>query len=293
MEPMAEDTSSLEQKVGHPQDKWNAIQQRIQDDAIKSFSEVESDWLDLMWCLDAYRLAGIAPLNVGDASKSEAKRLEAFYKGKGNWFASMLALILENQTTQKLAPRSNVLGFSQTHQIDVAWPDRNEDPLICLETKVTGAGPSSDGGPRGAMADWTNRRKELKFAATDLKLYRRQHETSINHWDVWRQKQPPKTYLLWAARMAPKDKIDRMVAEVQLLVSTYLDGAGLVAWREVDGGYVSVSLQHKDRVSTVDDMLYRIASEIKEIAPPGREPPPPVKPTVKVMDELPVEEPED
>ncbi|MDP9480403.1 MAG: hypothetical protein M3R38_32870 [Actinomycetota bacterium] len=44
------------------------------------------------------------------------------------------------------------------------------------------------------MADFSNRRKELKFAATDLKLYRRQRSTRIQHWDTWRQRQPPSTY---------------------------------------------------------------------------------------------------
>ena len=38
------------------------------------------------------------------------------------------------------------------------------------------------------MSDLSNRRKELKFAATDLKLYRRQQETSIDHWGVWRER---------------------------------------------------------------------------------------------------------
>ena len=51
------------------------------------------------------------------------------------------------------------------------------------------------------MADWTNRRKELKFAATDLKLYRRQQATRIDHWDVWRTNDPPKTKLAFKPLM--------------------------------------------------------------------------------------------
>jgi hypothetical protein len=35
---------------------------------------------------------------------------------------------------------------------------------------------------RKAMSDFTNRSKELKFAVTDLKLYRRQQSTRIQHW---------------------------------------------------------------------------------------------------------------
>jgi hypothetical protein len=264
----------LAKQVGHPQTLWDELKSRVQDENVKQFSAVEQEWLALMWALDAFRTAGLAPPGVGNLSKPEAKRLEAFYRGKGNWFATLLALLLENQTTHRLAPRVRVQGFSQFHQIDVAWPDREVDPLICLETKVTGA-PSTRSDPeRGAMADWTNRRKELKFAATDLKLFRRQHLTSIEHWDVWRAGQYPKTYFLWAARLRDRDDPQKMVSEAQALVKTYLEGAGVYAWRSTGGGYVPVALPALDRVSSVDDVLYRIASELRQLAPSGQAPPP-------------------
>ncbi|MEO1056402.1 MAG: hypothetical protein AAFY28_05740 [Actinomycetota bacterium] len=225
---------------------------------------------------------------MGDVSKSLAKRLGAVYRGKGNWFATLLALLLENQTSHRLAPRVRVQGFSQTHQIDVAWPDRELDPLICLETKVTGAPASPTDPQRGAMADWTNRRKELKFAATDLKLFRRQHLTAIEHWDVWRTSVFPKTYFLWAARLRPRDDVDHMVTEAQALVKTYLEGAGIFAWHESGGRYVGTDIPPADRVSVVDDVLYRIATEIKAIAPSGEAPPPPEVPTERALMDRPV-----
>jgi hypothetical protein len=134
------------------------------------------------------------------------------------------------------------------------------------------------------MSDWTNRRKELKFAATDLKLYRRQHETAIEHWDVWRQNESPKTFFLWAARLTPKDSVEKMVREAQALVKTYLDGAGLIAWRPADDHYEPVPVPVNERVTDVDDVLWRIASEIKRIAPAGSQPPPPVTPKMKAVD---------
>ena len=79
-------------------------------------------------------------------------------------------------TTSQLASRSHVMGFSQTHQIDIAWPARDVKPLvaplICCEAKLTGAPPYEGNDGRGATDDWSNRRKERKFQATDLKLYR-------------------------------------------------------------------------------------------------------------------------
>jgi hypothetical protein len=281
---MVLDAAELEATVGHPGDKWEVLKQRVQDVHVQAFSAVEGEWLDLMWTLDQYRAAGVPPRGMLAQNTAPAKRLAAVYRGKGNWFATLLSLLLENQTAHRLAPRVRVQGFSQTHQIDVAWPDRDVDPLICLETKVTGAPKSPTDPARGAMADWTNRRKELKFAATDLKLFRRQHLTAIKHWDVWRGSAFPKTYFLWAARLRPNDRIGRMVVESQVLVKTYLEGAGLVAWQEIDNRYEMVAIPPTDRVSTVDDVLYRIATEIGEIAPPGHEPPAPEIPPERAVD---------
>jgi hypothetical protein len=131
------------------------------------------------------------------------------------------------------------------------------------------------------MSDFSNRRKELKFAATDLKLYRRQEQTRIAHWDVWRRNEPPKTYFLWAARLEPgKDRIEALVREARILIETYLDGAGLFAWKpEGSGaGYEHVPLPSSDRVTSLDDVLYRIASEIESLVDEHGAPPAPVRP---------------
>jgi hypothetical protein len=282
--------ADLEAVVGHPRAKWLRLQARVQDEAITQFTDVADDWLDIMWTLDAYRIERVPPLDMGKEATDSSTRLDAIYRGKGNWFASLLALLLENRTDHKLAPRVDVQGFSQNHQIDVAWPDRGtkpmEDPLVCLETKVTGAPAYGSTPARGAMSDWSNRRKELKFQATDLKLYRRQQETSIEHWDVWRQREMPKVYFLWAGRMGPKDRMEKMIAETQALVKTYLDAAGIFAWKEnaYGTGYEPVPVPQADRVSSVDDVLYRIASEIKVIAPRGQAPPPPQRPSHRALD---------
>lgn len=280
------EAASLEQEVGHPGEKWSALQQRIQDQNIQKFAVIEEAWLDLVWCLDRYRVEGVAPRGMGNPKVQESSRLAAIYRGKGNWFGSALALLLENQTDQRLAPRARVQGFSQVHQIDVAWPVREVDPLVCLETKVTGAPAYGSTGARKAAADWTNRRKELKFAATDLKLARRQQETKIEHWDVWRREAAPMTFFLWAARMAPTDKIESMVREVQALVKSYLEGAGIIAWevKPDGGGYQPIAIPVADQVSTLDNVLYRIASEIRRIAPSGQQPPPAEVPSVRAVD---------
>ena len=274
---MVPSREQLELRVGHPGDKWQALQAGVQERNLKAFRQVQAQWLDLMWCLDAYRTAGVAPARMGDVH-SEAKRLDAVYRGKGNWFATLISLLLENQTSLRLAPRTSVQGFSQFHQIDVAWPDRELDPLLCLETKVTGAPPGLSDPERRGMADWTNRRKELKFAATDLKLYRRQNLTEIRHWDVWRETASPRCYFLWAVRLSDRDRIDKIVSETQALVRTYLDGAGILAWRRSGDAYELVPIPQSDRVSEVDDVLYRVSTELMQMAGPDRLEPPPIRP---------------
>lgn len=70
------------------------------------------------------------------------------------------------------------------------------------------------------------------------------------------------------------------------LVNTYLDGAGVFAWREnaLGSGYEAVPITTpSDRISTVDDMLRRIAAQIKRIAPTGT-PPRAVEPTARPVD---------
>jgi len=128
----------------------------------------------------------------------------------------------------------------------------NRRPGKPAQVKVTGAPAYGSTPARGAMGDWTNRRKELKFAATDLKLYRRDQETAIEHWGVWREQAAPKTYFLWAARLRPeKDSLVRMVAEAQALVNTYLDGAGIFGWEEnrAGDGYVPIALPASAQVT--------------------------------------------
>jgi hypothetical protein len=268
--------SAVEALVGHPQRRWEALRSKVQDDGVRQFSDVVHEFLDLMWCLDSYRTARVPPVGMGNQRTSSKTRLEGVYRGKGNWFATLLALLLDNRTGEKLRSRGRIAGFSQNHQIDLAWPDREVAPIICAESKVTGA-PSYDDTPaRGALADWSNRRKELKFGATDLKLHRREQSEDIGHWDVWRRDALPKCFMLWAARLSPGDKIEAMVKEASDVVRTYLDGAGIVAWTEnpQGDGYVLVPLPaahpaSESRVFSLDDALWRIESEIKSAVSKG------------------------
>jgi hypothetical protein len=251
-------------RVGHPEEHWTALIDRIQGEGIREFTVIVPDYLAMMWCLDQYRIADAPPEGMGKLDSPFGSRMDGVYRGKGNRFATLLSLLLDNRTGQKIRSRSRIKGFSQNHQIDLAWPDRDFAPIICAESKVTG-GPAYRAYPaRGAMDDWSNRRKELKFASTDLKLSRRDQTQRIGHWGSWRKQAAPKCFMLWGARLRPSDKIDRMAKESDALLKTYLDGAGIFAWREnANGtGYEPVEHPSDTTVETLDEALWNLESEI-------------------------------
>lgn len=235
------------------------------------------EYLELMWCLDQYRIADAPPDGMGKMLTKDNKpttfgsRMDGIYRGKGNWFAILLALLLNNRTGQTIRSRSKIKGFSQDHQIDLAWPDREVAPFVCAESKVTGGPAYRDYPARGAMADWTNRRKELKFAATDLKLARRKQTRKIGHWGSWRQKASPLTFMVWGARLRPQDSIEKMIKETEALLATYLDGAGIFAWQQNDAGdgYEPVKFPQGTNIETIDEALWRIEDEINEAIETG------------------------
>ena len=262
--------AEVQGEVGHPQVRWEALIERVQAEGEREFAAVTEEFLELMWCLDQYRIADAPPEGMGNPENPFNSRMDGIYRGKGNWFAILLSLLLDNRTGQKIRSLSKVKGFSQKHQIDLAWPDRDIAPIVCAESKVTGGPAYREYPARGAMSDWTNRRKELKFSATDLKLSRRDQTTKIGHWGVWRYNALPKAFMLWGARLRPNDRVDKMIRETEALLSTYLDGAGIFAWHEADaGGYEPVDLPDTANVEDLDLALWRIESEIGDAIKAG------------------------
>jgi hypothetical protein len=264
LEPMDE-RAALEAAFGNPAELWGRLKARVQHENLKSLSAVAIEFLAVLWCLDRYKSDGINPAGM-------AKDLNGSYRMKGNWFAELVSLLLENQTHSPLAPRTNVQGFSQAHQIDIAWPAGWRVPLVCVETKVMGGPPVGKTRARPATADWTNRRKELKFQAADLKLFRRQQATHIDHWDNWRKQAPPSVFFLWCARLDGRaDDLTRMVRELRALTETYLDGAALLPYRQntAGTGYEVVPIAWADRVVDVDDLVHRVANLINDTTAHG------------------------
>lgn len=282
------DQRRLEELVGHPAEKLQRLVDLIQDTVVTRFGDIDQEFLDLVWCLDSYRMAQVVPRGMGKLSDSPTRRLEGVYRGKGNSFSSVMTLILSNKTTSQLALRNNIQGYSQTHQIDIAWPARDTlpliDPYVCAEAKLTGAPPfpGNEKG-RGAMSDWPNRRKELKFQATDLKLYRHVAESSrINDWESWRRRALPYVYSLWAARLGDRDDVTKMVEEGRVLADTYSDGVGIYAFKvnPAGTGYEAAELSRgvSDRVTSLDSVLELIAARIRQIMMEhGDRVPPPVR----------------
>ncbi|WP_433055063.1 hypothetical protein [Dactylosporangium sp. CS-033363] len=260
---------TLETEVGHPGEMWSDLKNKIQDNVATQFSAVEARFLALLWCLDRYRAAGVPPRGMGDQTKDPKTRLNAVYRSKGNWWAELVSLLLENRTSSRLEPRVRVRGFSQDHTIDVAWPSGTPpltDPQVCLLTRMSGAAEQSATPERKAMADWVTRRKELKFAATDLKLAQHDPASPMGTWDQWRQVRAPKVYLLWAARLSASARPATIAEQASELEATYLDGVGVFAYEANinHAGYQPVTHNVTSAWTEVDNLLDILTASFTE-----------------------------
>src|SRR6266508_3177245 len=107
-----------------------------------------------MWCLDAYRAAGVSPRRVG---RRRDPSPEAANRGKGQWFKTLLIALLGERTPQRLATRTIVPGFSQAAGSTVpghgseAVPGAGSDQRRSLGL-VASAGAATDLLPVGSQA---------------------------------------------------------------------------------------------------------------------------------------------
>ncbi len=267
------DQRRLEQLVGNPGELFIALSDRIQDENIKRFRDIESDFLAWLWSVDTHRTEEVIPRaprrkNADELSKSDLAA--GMYRGKGDRFSDVLSLILSNKTSSTLAPRGKVQGYSQLHQIDIAWPtpDRGvaQDPIVCCESKISGSPPEGSRKARSIRNDWTNRRKELKFQATDLKLFQSKDDPKIRNWDQWRRGAAPRVYAIWAGRLRTLGELKYMVDQARDLTDTYLDRVGIYGFitNETGDGYVAASPGRDvaERVTGLDTVLDLIEAEI-------------------------------
>ncbi|WP_083421345.1 hypothetical protein [Jiangella alkaliphila] len=77
-----------------------------------------------------------------------------------------------------------------------------------------------------------------------------------------------------------------MLTEVRALTETYLDGAGILAYRpnSTNDGYEHVQIPWPDRIVELDDVVHGIASEINGLERPHGRPPEPQIPTRRAVD---------
>lgn len=269
------DQRRIEALVGNPGERLLDLKARIQDHNVKRFQEIEDDFLALLWAIDTYRIHEViprAPAGAKQAGYKGSQLAGGIYRKKGNFFSEVVTAILSNKTDSPLAPRTKVKGFSQEHQIDIAWPAPLKgvatEPIVCCEAKLTGAPAYGDTPARLVKQDWTNRRKELKFQATDLKLFRERDNPTIRNWDQWRQKAAPKVYAIWGGRLETMSDLSYMVRQAGDLTSTYLDGVGVYGFITNDDGtgYIPATDATKvaERVTSLDAVLNLIAAEIAE-----------------------------
>lgn len=262
----------LESRVGNPRQKADNLIDRIQDGNVISFGDIAEQFLDVLWCLDAYRSAGVTPRSIGPLRESASTGLASEgYRGKGYFFRDVCSLLLGNRVSSPLAISVPLQGYSQLHRVDISWPFGVDaaagQPRVCCEAKMSGAPAAGSTPERDGRADWSSRRKELKFEAMDLKLVRGDDWLQAASWDEWRTAAWPRFYLLWAARVSGQDDFERMHKDAHALESTYLDGVGLLSFmvNESNTGYVNADgdASYEGARNSVDAVLEAMASEIE------------------------------
>ncbi|ARU53491.1 hypothetical protein CBR64_20725 [Cellulosimicrobium cellulans] len=269
------DQQRVEDLVGVPGEHLLSLKERIQDHNVTRFSVIECEFLNLLWSIDAYRVEQViprAPAGAKVAGYSADQLAGGIYRKKGNFFSEIVTAILSNKTDSPLAPHTRVRGFSQLHRVDIAWPapDRGVamDPIVCCEVKLSGAPGFGDTPSRNVKSDWTNRRKELKFQAADLKLYRQRESAETWRWDQWRQRAAPRVYAIWAGRLQQPADLDYMLRQARELTDTYLDSVGVYGFITNDGGdgYVPVTetANVAERATSLDAVLDLVADEIAD-----------------------------
>ena len=104
----AERAAAVQELWGHPRERWHALIARVQNNSVTDFDAVQEEWLALMWCLDQYRIADAPPEGMGNPDLKYQGRMDGIYRGKGNWFATVLTLYSTTAPVRRCvaAPRS-------------------------------------------------------------------------------------------------------------------------------------------------------------------------------------------
>lgn len=273
---MGKRAQDLVDSVGLPSEKYASIIERIRVERIEKFLDVQTMLLDWLWCVDAYRIAGVVPPDfaAGPTRTTGDALSGSFYRNRGDRFSDILTMLLRNRTSLDLAPRSRVKGFSQEHQIDIAWSptiqDVLSDPVVCCEVKILGAPGDGTKPDRNIRNDWSNRRKELKFQAADLKLFQGRDDPRIRNWDQWRTTVSPRVYTIWAGRVFSESDVAYMIDQARDLTDTYLDGVAVFPFApRLEGqGYEprNDGRSVRARLTNVDTVLGRIAADIEQLS---------------------------
>ncbi|MDM7885183.1 hypothetical protein QUG92_08695 [Curtobacterium sp. RHCKG23] len=259
-----------------PSQRFNELLGQVKRERVTKFSMIEEALLDWLWCVDGYRINGSVPSDFGTrrSAASEEARNGAFYRTRGDRLADVLLALLRNRCGVNLAPRSRVKGFSQEHQIDIAWSPEDgpilADPVVCCEVKILGAPSDGTKPDRSIRSDWTNRRKELKFQAADLKLFQGREDPNIRNWDQWRASVPPRVYTIWAGRIFSRTDAEYMTDQARDLTDTYLDGVGVFPFapNETNTAYRALNdgRSVRGRLTHVDTILDRMQADIERYA---------------------------
>ena len=182
----AERAAVVQEQWGHPQGAVGHAHRTHPEHKRDGVRGVRDEWLALMWCLDQYRVADAPPEGMGKRGLKYEGRMDGILPRLGQLVPATMphpAAQQPHRTDATEPLRYQGLLAEPPDRLGLARPRRGADRV---RREQAHRGPAYRAAPgRGAMDDWTNRRRELKFSAADLKLAALAGE-KIGHWDVWR-----------------------------------------------------------------------------------------------------------
>lgn len=240
---------------------FRALLDRMQAQGIRTFAEIEPEFVAAMSAFDQ-RMA------AGDFTSGQNQN-------KGLFFNDLVARLVERCAGLGVAQRGKRPGILlKTVDVDLCYPpEPTTRPLMIAEVKMAGT-PKHPGSPkagvmgRPASADIDKRIREIALSVIDLKLADIEGgREPIGDITSWIQGTRPHFFALFGLRIIDDNDHRKVLDRFQTLANSYANGVGLALFRPTDPsapeGRVTYGPVSAPGGMSVDDAVKRMCRLIK------------------------------
>lgn len=243
---------------------FRALLERMEVEGVKTFSQIEPDFVAAMSAFD-HRLA------AGELTSGQNQN-------KGLFFNQLIGRLIERCAGLEVAQRGKRPGILlPTVDVDLCYPaDPATRPSIIAEVKMAGTpkhprSPQAGTMRRPAAADVDKRIREIALNVIDLKLADVQGgTTSIGDITSWIQETRPRFFALFGLRVVDDNDLRKVLGRFQYLANSYANGVGLALYQPVDPttseGRITYEPVPPPGGMSIDDTVRRICRLVKAAA---------------------------